>query len=1301
VSPNPLHEHLCFQEARLPQSRGIWTAALLTLFLCGSLCFGQTQTQAVGQAASTSAQVVAARALVTQPIDDQVRVTLKGNVHPLAQARFDRGAVADSFSAERILLLLKRPPEREAALRQFMLDIYTRGSASYHQWLTPEEFGKQYGPADADIAAVSAWLQSHGFSVARVTKGKTALEFSGNAGQLREAFNTEIHAYLINGEEHHANNRDPQIPAALVPVVAGLTPLNDFHPKSQIRILGKISYDPSTHQLTPQWTEGPNDLAVAPGDFAVQYDLNPLYSAGTNGSGVTVGLIGASNVDPAVIAEYRSITNLSGGSFNVVVDGNDPGINDAFTESYLDIEVSAGVAPGAAIILYTAADTAAQSGLNLAAQRAVDDNLAAVLSTSYSTCEQQLGAAGNQFWAALWEQAAAQGQTSFVSSGDNGPAGCDDFNALQPAQYGLAVNGISSTPWNVSVGGTDFSYTSYNGTASAQLSELATYWDLTSVSFFPTTSLLKPIPEQAWNRPFGLNLYDGGVYDPTTPSIVAGSGGASNCISGVAAGNGTFVSCTGGYAKPPWQTGAGVPADSSRDLPDLSLFAASGENDSYYPILDEYAPGPPIEIFFYSAVGGTSASSPAMAGIMALVNQRYGRQGQANFVLYPLAVQHPSVFHDITIGSNVVPCLQGSLSCALSTLSDNTNGFYTTGRYYSAPGYDQATGLGSVDADLLAQSWNSLTFAPTSTALDLGQTSFAHGTPVTVSIAVSGTGGTPSGDVAVVTTASPDVNTGLGQLTLQSGAASGSFNNFPGGQYQVIARYAGDAIFAPSSSTPVMLNVTPEKSTLTLSANITSGGSYAYGTDIGIDAQPVGVNAPPGKVDGIATGTVTFTDAYNTGPIGSGPIGLNSQSIAEWVPTAGFAVGTHSVSASYSGDASFDASSTTTPLAFTVTKMTPTVQLSADPTAIALGSAITLTAYVQCSAYAAPPTGTVSFYLGSTLLGAVPFSTVPVLSAAPCVKSAILNPASLPLGTNSITATYNGDGNSDAATSAPISVIVGEPSKLAATANPTSINEFQSTTVTANVPGVSGLAAPTGAVTFSGGVGSGPCTSNLSNGVASCTFAGGRFPEGQNLIDVSYAGDSTYAPAEVMIPLTVTSVPFAISGTAVTLAAPGATAGNTSTIVITPGGGFTGAVALSCALTSSPSGAQDLPMCSVPSSVSVSGASAATAAMTISSTAVVSGALPHARPNNLRRLMANTGAALACVFLLGILAPRRGRRLCMCLLFFLVVLGGFAGCGGGGSGGGGSGTTQGAYVFTVTGTNQSYSARATISVTIQ
>jgi trimeric autotransporter adhesin len=1266
---------------------------------------------------------------ITQPIDDHVRVTLRGNVHPLAQARFDLGVVADSFPATRMLLLLERSPAREAALEQFLQSAHTPGSSSFHKWLTPQQFGVLYGPSDAEIAAVSGWLQQHGFSIGRVTPGKTAIEFSGTAGEVRQTFHTEIHTYGLNGEQHHANDVDPQIPAALSPLIAGITPLNDFRPKSDLKVEGKGLYDPRTHELTPEWTilGNPPVLALGPGDFAVQYDLNPLYNAGFDGAGITIGIIGASDIDPTAVVNYHIMFGLPPLNFTAVIDGNDtnPNVgNWAMGESYLDVEVASSIAPGAMVNLYTAADTSVQSGLLLAAQRAVDDDQAPVLSTSYAECEQDLGAAGNQFWAGLWEQAAAQGQTSFVSAGDNGSAGCDNFGASQPAQYGLAVNGFSSTPWNVSVGGTDFYYSTYNGSASAQLAQIATYWNLNATSQ-AAVSLLQTVPEQPWNQAFGLNLDDAGVYDPNQDgaTIVAGSGGASTV-----------------YAKPAWQSGKGVPADKARDLPDVSLFASAGGNDSFW--LECAGPSgcaplpyliPPYEVY---AVGGTSASTPAMAAIMAIVDQKYGPQGQANFMLYPLATQQPSVFHDIAIGSNDVPCEQNTPFCALSTVNDNTNGFYTLGHYYSTAGYDQATGLGSVDANLLVENWNSLNFKPSTTALIVSPTSFTHGTPVTVNVTVSGTGGTPTGDVGLVTNASPASDTGIGEITLSSGAASTKLDDLPGGQYQLMAKYTGDTVFAPSNAS-VSLNVLPENSTVSLTGNywsssangfapMASGASYPYGTYMVLDAQPRGVNAPAGQLDGLATGSVTFTDPVGSSAVSSGPVGINRLGIAEWQPATALPAGNNSLTASYPGDASFTASTSNPPLSFTISKAQTIANLSAGPRSIAVGSTTTLSLLVTvpysgppcenggCTflfPFIAPPTGSATFSIGNTQLGTAPL--VPNAGASGYAW-ATLNVSTLPLGNDTVTATYSGDANYGSATSS-FNVMVGQVPTLSGAANPSSINQAEYTAITVTVTGVSGMPTPTGTVTyFMAGPGSDwGDTETLGNGSTTSAAVPGGVPlPGTASVEVSYSGDSTYGPGSTVVTFTVTqgtTLPFSLTGTSLTIAA-GATSGNTSTVTVTPQDGFTGNVYVSCAMASSPPGAIHLPTCSIPASVDITSATAATAAMTISSTApsTITSTSAVQRRNGRVGIGASGGLLFCGLLLVGCFTSSKRRRLSISL-GFLFAMGGFLACGGGNNGGGTStqqvpGTTPGNYTFTVNGAfsaNGVSQTQATVSVTIQ
>jgi len=707
-------------------------------------------------AAASPAQEASTAVRIVNPIDEKQLVTLKGTMHPLANASNDRGAAPDGTQLDRIHLVLKRSDSQETALRALIAGMHTPGTANYHKWLTPDAFGKKFGPSDQDLATVEAWLASHGFTGAKVLGGRQVIEFSGNAGQFRNAFHAQIHKYEVNGESRFANSADPQLPAALAPVVRGFASLNNFRLKTLARYLGKASYDPKTDKAIPAWTYGNNsgvNFVLGPGDYAVQYDLNPLYTAGTKGAGQSIAIIDYSNVNIDLVNNFRKLFGLSVNPPQVIIDGNDPGIdgiNDpegpAFgtsVESYLDVEWAGAVAPDATIDLVIAADTQLEGGGFLAAERAVESNVAPILSSSIFQfgCEQE-AAAGNQFIEGLWEQAAAQGITVLEASGDSGSAGCDSSSSPY-AEAGLGVNNWASTPFNIAVGGTDFFYTDWASGAPS----VANYWTTTPTQS-PAVSLLKPIPEQPWNdSQFGLDALNINQLTGST-SVAGGSGGASNCATGTGtAANNGWQTCTAGYAKPSWQSGAGVPNDKVRDLPDVSLYAADGLNYTYIPICssDGDCESPTgSNLVQISGVGGTSAAAPSFAGIMALVNQKYGPQGQANYVLYPMKTQFPTAFHDVANGTNSVPCdfSDASPNCIeapldniidLNGVSEGQLGTGTTPDYNAAPGYNLATGLGSVDAAKLVADWNKVTFTSSKTTLTASETSFTHGTGITVS----------------------------------------------------------------------------------------------------------------------------------------------------------------------------------------------------------------------------------------------------------------------------------------------------------------------------------------------------------------------------------------------------------------------------------------------------------------------------------------------------------------------------------------------------------------------------------------
>ena len=366
----------------------------------------------------------------------------------------------------------------------------------------------------------------------------------------------------------------------------------------------------------------------------------------------------------AISRSFRSTFGLAGNNTQVILNGADPGIVSSAEEmeADLDVEWSGAVAKGATIKFVVSKSTNSSDGVDLSNQYIVTNNLAPAMSVSFGACEASLGTA-NSFYNSLWQQAAAQGISVFVSAGDSGSAGCDNPNLTSPATHGLGVNGLASTPYNIAVGGTQFADTASPGT----------YWNGSNDAH--NASARSYIPEVVWNE----SSYASGS---STNNLFAGGGGVSQV-----------------YGAPTWQTGKGVPTGDPgaatqhhRYLPDVSLNAAG--HDGYLVI---------HEGGLY-LVGGTSAASPSFAGLAVILAQYTGgRNGNLNTRFYPLAAQLPAVYHDVTTGTNAVPCAGGSAGC--SSTKAGTPGVLNG--YSAAAGYDLATGLGSVDAYAMAFNWGS------------------------------------------------------------------------------------------------------------------------------------------------------------------------------------------------------------------------------------------------------------------------------------------------------------------------------------------------------------------------------------------------------------------------------------------------------------------------------------------------------------------------------------------------------------------------------------------------------------------
>jgi len=1250
--------------------------SVLSILILSSFCFAQQ-----------------APVLVTQPVNSSVRTILKGNVHPLARAEFDRGEVPAAMPLHRMLLVLKRSDQQEAVLRRLIENQQYKKSSSYRQWLTPQQFGAQFGPADSDLAAVVSWLTASGFEVTQISNGRNIIEFNGTAGQVKQAFGTALHKYVVNGEEHLANSTNPSIPTALAPVVAGINSLHDFRKQAQNLFVG--NYSEKTRQLkpaSPDFTfaggceQDNNCYALGPYDFASIYDLLPLWNATPtpiNGTGVTIAIVGRTDIDPTDATDFWTLFGLDGThapqpTLNIITNGPDPGFTGDEPEADIDTQWSGAAAPGATIDFVTSASTETDDGVDLSALYIVDNNLAPIMSESYGQCELSLGQGSVDFIGAMWEQAAAQGISVLVSTGDNGAAGCD-FGP--DAQNGLNVNGLASTPWNAAVGGTDFN----------QFNAWSTYWNTSNTPV--TQQSVKPntyIPETTW---------DNSCTNPIW--VTLGWGATTEAVCNNTQLNAQFAGGSGGeslaWLTPTWQTGIPNASDNARDMPDVSLFASNGFLGTFYIICEKDQTGGVCDLtnFDFLGYGGTSVSTPAFAGIMALVNQKNGGpQGVPGLILYSLASKQPNAFHDVGSGSTIsMPCDTGTQDCLTNKPSDAVG--VLTG-WATAKGYDLATGLGSVDAANLVNNWSKVTFTPSTTTLTLNNgtaVNITHGATVPVSVAVapqSGTG-TPTGDVALLVDPGTPGKPGIDGATLSSGTASFSTNLLPGGTYKVIAHYAGDTTFGGSYSTAsANIAVSPENSSVFMPGVVTGvdqndnpvySTSVVYGTGafdaylLRADVLDSGGNSCRTTLITCPTGTITFKDNGNN--LDGGSFALNSLGYTE-DQNVQLTGGSHTLKATYSGDASYKTSNTT--VAVTVTKASTTISsVTANPGSVSPNQTFTVTATISAtSSYGVAPTGTVTFLANGTALTGTPTYTPTdgnINQGTTAQVVASLTTSLSQQGTYTITATYAGDTNYASQASSPSAQVnVNGPSfNLAVTATPNTTVVNQNVTWNGTLTAVNGYNSN---VTLSCTSGA-PATCSISpnpvlptSGGAAFTVTVGSAVVGTFNFSIQ-ATDGTITQTQ-SVSLTVGGT-FTVPGTLTnpSTANPGQT--TTTNMQLTPVGGSTFTSSVTYACSGLPAGAT----CSFnPPSPLASGSSATDVQITVNTAGPFTGAAGGAVRSGTRRRAQNQNPRLwlplslplAGIMLVGLAGRRIPRRYQIIGLCLTLALAGFmVACGGGSS----------------------------------
>jgi pseudomonalisin len=928
--------------------------------------------------------------------DGRVSTRLEGHVPSWATASRDRGAVPSGAELN-LTFVLSRSAEMQAQFAQLLADQQNPSSSRYHQWLTAQQVGEQYGPTQHDLDALTDWLRSQGLTVKEVAPSGVFVHVSGAAATVAAALNTEFHAFERDGGGlRMSTTMEPSIPSALAPIAASISGLAETEFRAtQHGGTGKVLAD--ADGVHPEITSNGSHY-ITPGDFATIFDLNSVYSAGLNGTGQRVAVIGRSRVAVSDITEFESKTGLPTNTPNVVIptSGTDPGAtgDGDQAEATLDVERVVGVASGAQVDLVVSGTSGSSNGISIAAQYEVQTLLDPVMNISFSSCEAYGGSSAVAEWDTLFSQAASEGISVFVASGDSGAAGCDEALVSPPLTQMLSINAICSSSYATCVGGTEF----------ADLSNTSQYWSSTNSSSL--TSALQYIPEGAWNEP----------ASSTTPSQVASGGGGASIY----------------VPKPLWQAGTGVPADNVRDVPDVSFPSAA--HDGYYACYATGGGDCSSNEFYYFF--GTSDASPSMAGVAAILNQKLGAaQGNLNPLLYRIAASTPNAFHDAT------PASSGVNLCYLDNPSMCNNSTPTAGStagfagYALTTGYDQATGLGSLDiANFLAAASSASHSGPATTTLVVqGSASTISNTgTVTLTATVSSkTSGAPTGTVQFYAN-----GIALGtSLPVSSGVATTAALPFASaGTYYITAMYSGDSSYAASTAPGFSLVVTGQGSTTTVTA---STAQILVGTHAMFSAAVAGspgATEPTGMMRFLVLGTDSSDYVVNV------PL-VNGSATTPFLvfPT----VGTYTVTANYLGDAVYSPSSSN--LSYAVNKLPSITNLGGVVKSVGMGGGNSYEVGVVGVAggpgtTAPAPTGTIQLYVDGVAQGS------PVTLAS----GSDVNVNFPNAGTFTVTAVYSGDSYWLPSTSTPFNqTVLSQPPTLSMQSTTTTLS-FAAGATTAN-----------------------------------------------------------------------------------------------------------------------------------------------------------------------------------------------------------------------------------------------------------
>jgi len=556
------------------------------------------------------------------------------------------GAADDFYGAERISVTLTLKMPDEAAAQAYLQSLYTKGSANYQQFLTPEQFRSKFGQSDASVAAVVKSLAKYGLTATR--SGASTLSVTGSAAAIENAFHVSLQVYEVaaTGASPAYRYQQPttagRLPTEVADTVAGVIGLStrpQFVPQNVAAFEKGAARKPAKTQ--PSASGNPPGLWTVT-DFANYYDVAPLTAKNISGTGRTIGIVTLANLTVSDPYAYWSAVglNVAQNRINVVaVDGGAGPPSDASgsIETTLDVEQSGGIAPGADIIVYQAPNTS-QAFLDAFVQ-AVEDNKADSISVSWGEWEwfddinfspvtdPYNGKTVSELVAfeQVFLQAAIQGQTMFAAAGDSGAYAANDGNLPPDFSLALSVLDPASDPYITAAGGTTLP-----GTQTFQI---------TSTGQIVTVNIPN---ERVWSWDYLVPLCQDLGYDPLACGIfpVGGGGGISfiyplpfyqNGLAGIqrTQPDQQFIEFT---PRPPTVL-LTIPAYyAGRNVPDISFNA---DPDTGYVIYyTSSSNGFEIETYY----GGTSFVAPQLNGVTALMGQYVGgRFGLLNVPLYALA----------------------------------------------------------------------------------------------------------------------------------------------------------------------------------------------------------------------------------------------------------------------------------------------------------------------------------------------------------------------------------------------------------------------------------------------------------------------------------------------------------------------------------------------------------------------------------------------------------------------------------------------------------------------------------------